>query len=250
MTRAYSTFGHYGGAQYVPRQWLAAFFTSSAIYVGLAVATTVFGLGTHQMAAEKPVDVTFVEKVIKDEPPPAPPTPVPVKPEAPAPVVPKDMKVRKLDKPPPAKELIAPKEMPQEAPAEADPSLDKGIAMWGDGEVDPAALEGGYRVGSAAGMKGAMALPEGGVPPKPSKRNVQPEYPVAARRAGKTGRVVLKIVVTAEGKVTDIQVVEGEEPFVTSAVNAVKRWKYEPARYDGKPITVYRIIHVGFKLEA
>ena len=46
-----------------------------------------------------------------------------------APVVRPDQKVRKLDKPPPPKEMVAPKAMPQDAPREADPSKDKGVAV-------------------------------------------------------------------------------------------------------------------------
>jgi outer membrane biosynthesis protein TonB len=30
----------------------------------------------------------------------------------------------------------------------------------------------------------------------------------------------------------------------------VKHWKYEPARYKGQPIAVYRIIQIPFKLTA
>ena len=41
---------------------------------------------------------------------------------------------------------------------------------------------------------------------------------------------------------------ESAEPFASAAVKAVKQWKYEPARYKGQPITVYRIIQIPFKL--
>ena len=49
----------------------------------------------------------------------------------------------------------------------------------------------------------------------------------------------------------------GREPFArlvsitdgsSSAIKAVKHWKYEPARHKGQPITVYRIIQIPFKL--
>jgi outer membrane biosynthesis protein TonB len=40
----------------------------------------------------------------------------------------------------------------------------------------------------------------------------------------------------------------GEEPFASAAVAAVKKWHYEPARYKGQAITVYRIIRIPFKL--
>ena len=75
-----------------------------------------------------------------------------------------------------------------------------------------------------------------------------PPYPQEARAAGKTGMVILKVVIRADGSVADVQVMRGEEPFVQRALQAVKTWKYEPARYKGQPITVYRIIQIPFKL--
>ena len=172
-------------------------------------------------------------------------------PPAAAPVIPKDMKLRKLDKPPPPKELVAPKEMPKEAPKEADPSQDKGIAVYGEpGEGDPAGLEGGMQGGVVGGQVGAIALPEDALPPMPSTANVPPAYPQEARAVGKTGTVILKVIILANGKVADVQVMRGDEPFVSAAVQAVKRWQYEPARYRGQPITVYRIIQIPFKLNA
>ncbi len=246
MRPAISPFGHYGDPEQLPRQWASAFFASLAIYAGLAAGAVVLGVGTAQVMTEKPVDVTFVEKVLKSEPPPLPPVEIKPAPAAAAPVIPRGMKARKLDKPPPPKPLVAPKQMPQEAPREAEPSQDKGIGVSGEpGEGDPAGLEGGM-----VGGRGPVALPEGAVPPKPAKSNVRPEYPKTARRAGKMGTVTLKIVILADGRVGEVQVVSGEEPFVTAAVEAVKTWKYEPARCMGQPISVYRIIQVGFKLEA
>jgi protein TonB len=151
------------------------------------------------------------------------------------------MKVRKLTKPPP-QQLVAPKEMPQEAPAEADPSQDKGIEVW---EPDAAELEAGYRAGKKEEITEQLA---GVTKAKPAKGNTPPEYPKAARNAGKTSSVVLKIRITVAGRVEDVVVVEGEEPFITAAVEAVKKWRYEPARYGGKPISIHRTIKIGFQL--
>ena len=253
MNDVFPTFGHYGESERVPRQWWAAFFTSSAVYVLLGVAAVVLGTATKQIITETPVDVTFVEKVAKPEPPPPPPPVIQEAPKPPppaaAPVVPKNMKVVKLDKPPPPKELIAPKELPQEAPKEADPSEDKGIAVYGEpGDGDPAGLEGGSADGVAGGRVGAIALPEDADPPMPLKSNTPPEYPQEARAAGQTGMVILKVIILADGRVADVQVMRGEEPFVSAAVKVVKAWRYEPARYQGQAITVYRIIQIPFKL--
>lgn len=254
-------FGGYDDDGSGRRSWLVATFGSTAIYAAIVLLVVLLGSATKQVLEDKPVDVKFVEKVVKEPPPPAPvpaaPPPKPaaeVKPQAPAaaaPVVRPDLKVRKLDKPPPKKEMVAPKEMPQAAPKEADPSEDKGVAVYGEGgNGDPAGLEGGVAQGGVVGgtVGGAIALPEDAIPPKPLDSNPVPPYPQEARAAGKTGMVILKVVILADGTVGDVTVMRGEEPFVGAAVATVKKWKYEPARAQGQPITVYRVIQIPFKL--
>ena len=242
----------YGESEHGPQHWLAAGLSSSLIYLVVAIGVVMIGTATKQMIQEKKVDVTFVETVVKEEPPPPPPPVVekPKPPPAAAPVIPKDMKVRKLDAPPPPKELVAPKEMPKEAPKEVDASLDKGIAVYGDmkGPGDAAGLEGGMEGGVVGGRVGAIELPEDADPPMPAKSNVPPTYPEVARASGKTDTVNLKVVIMANGNVGDVQVMRGEEPFASAAVESVKKWHYEPAKYKGQPITVYRIIKIPFKL--
>src|SRR5262245_51772310 len=102
----FATFGPYGGDAQGRRSWVAALFASSAIYVAIGVGIVLLGSVTKRVVIDKKVDVTFVEKVIKEAPPPPPPPPKPlpeVKPQAPAaaaPVVRPDQKIRKLDAPP------------------------------------------------------------------------------------------------------------------------------------------------------
>lgn len=243
-------FGAYVDADVTSRSWGASFAASAAIYTGMVVTALVLGRATQKIIQEKAVDITFVEKVVK-APPPPPPV-IPQIPVAAAPVVRPDQKVRRLDKPPPPKELLAPKDMPQAAPREADPALDKGIAVYGDADKgDPAGLEGGQAGGVAGGMVGgAIALPEDATPPEPVASNTKPPYPEEARKLGRTATVVLKIVILADGTVAKVDVMRGEEPFASTAVTTVKHWRYEPARHKGQPITVYRIIQIPFKLTA
>jgi periplasmic protein TonB len=251
MTEAASAFGSYVRDESSPRSWAASFATSSAIYIGLAIAAAMLGSAAKKAIRPAAVDVKFVEKIAL-EPPPA----VEVKPQAPAaaaPVVRPDQKIRHLDKPPPPKEMVAPKEIPKAAPAEADPSEDKGVAVYGEGDKgDPAGLEGGVTQGGVVGgqVGGAIALPEDGIAPAPASSNVIPAYPQEAKANGKTGTVVLKVVILADGSVGAVQVLRGEEPFVTSALAAVKHWKFAPARYRGQPIAVYQVIQIPFKLNA
>ncbi len=247
-----STFGHYGGTEPMPRSWLAAMLPSSALW-GAVIGAAMLGVGAQQVV-EKTHEIKFVETVVKkEEPPPPPPPPKEDKPKPPpaaAPIIPKDMKVRILEKPPPPKELVAPVEMPQEKPPEEDPDKDKGVAIYGkQGEGDPAGLEGGMDGGKAGGMKGVIELPDGAVPPKAKASNRPPEYPREMRKEGRIGYVTLRIIVDANGNVTDIQTLDGDEPFVTEAITAVKKWRYEPATMNGVPIAVYRNIKIKFKLD-
>jgi periplasmic protein TonB len=238
------------------RRWFVSLLVSSAIY-GAAI-TAIVHLGGEPMmrVAQKMVDVTFVEKIVKPEPPPPPPAPPPApKPQGPpaaaAPVVPPHLTVRRLEKPPPPKPMVAPRRMPKEVPPEADPREDKGVAALGDaGTQDPAGLEGGTTQGGVVGgvPGGPIELPDDAIPPRPKGTNVVPAYPQAARTDGRTGVVVLEIVILADGSVDRVRVVRGDEPFASAAVEAVKTWKYEPARFKGQPISVYRTFSVTFKL--
>jgi protein TonB len=239
------------------RDWFASLAASSAIYVAVAIAVIAIGSTAKKVAKLAAVEVKFVEKIVNEPPPPPPPQAVPeVKPQAPAaaaPVVRPEQKIRRLEKPPPPKEMVAPKEMPQAAPKEADPSEDKGVAVYGEGgKGDPAGLEGGVTQGGVVGgqVGGAIALPEDAEPPVLAGNNPIPAYPQDARASGKTATVVLKVIILADGSVAQVQVLRGEEPFASAALAAVKHWKYTPARYKGQPIAVYRVIQIPFKLNA
>lgn len=61
------------------------------------------------------------------------------------------------------------------------------------------------------------------------KSRVAPVYPELARKMGLTGTVKLQVLVSANGSVKDTKVIGGHPILVTSAVEAVKKWKFEPA---------------------
>ncbi len=252
--RAYEeTFSLYGHHDQEPTNWLAALFGSSLVYVVIAVLAVTIGTAARQIIHEKEVEVKFVEEVVKVDPAPPPPPPPKVIKQAPpaaAAVVPKDMQVRKLDAPPPAKELLAPEDMPLDKPAEVDASLDKGVAVYGEGVGDVAGLEGGIAGGEAGGVAGLMRIPEDAEPPVPSKSNRAPAFPELAKKAKDTDTVVMRILILATGEVSEVTVLSGKEPFASVAAAAVKKWRYRPASFEGKPVATFRIIRMPFKLTA
>ena len=79
---------------------------------------------------------------------------------------------------------------------------------------------------------------------------VDPEYPEAASRVYRTGKVVLSFTVQVSGAVTDIEVVQSAGPDLdTAAVQAVSRWRYEPATEGGVPAQAHGTVSIPLSLE-
>jgi TonB family protein len=79
---------------------------------------------------------------------------------------------------------------------------------------------------------------------------LDPVYPDSARRAGLEGMVILQIVIDAQGKVIDARVVLAQPPgvFEEAALEAVRKWRFEPALQREKPIKVQMAQTVMFRL--
>ena len=75
------------------------------------------------------------------------------------------------------------------------------------------------------------------------KSSIQPAYPELARKNNIVGTARLEIVIAADGSVKNIKILGGSPVLTQAAVDAVKKWKYEPAqsetstvlRFDFKP---------------
>jgi periplasmic protein TonB len=77
---------------------------------------------------------------------------------------------------------------------------------------------------------------------------VQPQYPTLARQARVQGVVVLRAVITCEGKIANIQVVSGPPLLVQSAMDAVLQWSYRPYCLNNEPVEVETQVTVNFTL--
>jgi protein TonB len=78
-----------------------------------------------------------------------------------------------------------------------------------------------------------------------------PEYPFAARRLGKEGRVILRITIDAKGKLDDVEVVEASDRiFVDAAVDSMKKSKFLPGKRNGVPWRYRCKVVVRFALGA
>jgi TonB family protein len=85
------------------------------------------------------------------------------------------------------------------------------------------------------------------VKPEPIHQ-VAPEYPEIARKAGLTGKVFLKFRVNVDGSVSDVSVLRGQQIFRKAAMEAIEKFRFKPAEYDGKIVAVWMTQPVSFRL--
>lgn len=80
----------------------------------------------------------------------------------------------------------------------------------------------------------------------------RPRYPKLARKASVAGKVILEAVIQTDGAVGELRVLR--EPranlgFGDAAIEAVRQWRYQPAKQNGKPVAVYFTIVLEFVLK-
>jgi TonB family protein len=86
-------------------------------------------------------------------------------------------------------------------------------------------------------------------PPKLIER-VEAPYPEAAERAGVQGAVTIELIVDADGHVADATVLApAGHGFDEAALAAVRRFRFEPGRADGKPVPVKVTYRYAFTLK-
>ncbi len=103
---------------------------------------------------------------------------------------------------------------------------------------------------AAAYLDATIGAPGAGVtPPSPIYKPDAP-YTAAARNKGIEGVVVLWVTVGPQGIVTDVQ--EKSEPLGAgldqSAIDTVKKWKFNPATRDGEAVAVRLTVEISFHL--
>jgi periplasmic protein TonB len=132
-----------------------------------------------------------------------------------------------------------------------DPRANVGVASLGTGRGGGIGSGdgSGLGLGSGGNTGGGVFRVGGGVSaPIPTYR-VEPEFTPEARQAKFQGTVLVSVVVGADGRTRDIRVLRPVGMGLDqNAVDAVKQWRFEPAKKDGRPVSVYATIEVEFRL--
>ena len=78
-----------------------------------------------------------------------------------------------------------------------------------------------------------------------------PQYPPAALRSGVSGTVMVRVAVDASGMPTEVTLEKksGSRDLDRAALEAVKKWRFQPAQRDGQAIAASLVIPIEFKAQ-
>jgi periplasmic protein TonB len=196
--------------------------------------------------------------------PPAPPRrerQIPVRREPPKP---REVAAAKIEEPAP--QPVAPVPAPATAPTPAPVPPDTGPAPTATlpaiGEPapapgPPAPASSGNTVAlppsaPIVASKPSTAPPDGVTrTPRPQGGyQVRPAYPSAPRRLGIQGTTMLRVHVLADGRIGDVLVDRsaGHPDLDRAAMEAVRRWRFEPARRGADAVAMWVLLPVEFRL--
>jgi len=85
-----------------------------------------------------------------------------------------------------------------------------------------------------------------------SASNQKPTYPNMSKRLGEQGTVVLRVLVKADGSAGEVEVKSSSSypRLDQAAVEAVKTWRFNSAKIDGKAIDEWYQVPIPFKLQS
>jgi TonB family protein len=74
-----------------------------------------------------------------------------------------------------------------------------------------------------------------------------PMYPALAKQSNTQGDIVIRATIDKAGHVAHMDVVSGPAVLRQAALDALGRWKYEPSRLNGQPVSVQMLVTIKFR---
>jgi protein TonB len=203
------------------------------------------------------LDLRQLQSVLLVAPPPPPPPPPPA---ANVPVV----KVRPMAHLMDAGKLVAPRAIPKDIKIIKEDDQPPDAGMGGVAGGVPGGVAGGSMGGVLGGVIGGSvtSVPLAPPPPRPKApvrvggrvkeprliSRVDPIYPPLAKQTHMQGTVVIDAILDEKGDVIEMKVLSGPPLLIQAAVDAVRRWKYEPTYLNDQPVQVQLNVTVTFRL--
>lgn len=98
--------------------------------------------------------------------------------------------------------------------------------------------------------EGGPRDPGGELTPPVKVHAPPPSYSLEERAAGLEGVVIIQAVIDREGRLKAPYLLKADAPsFAYRAAEAMREWRFKPARLDGEPVTVFYNLVVNFNLK-
>jgi TonB family protein len=81
-------------------------------------------------------------------------------------------------------------------------------------------------------------------------KRADPAYPLIASRGERQGQVIVRVRISETGTVEDAAIVSGDPVFQPAAIEAMKKWSFQPYIKNGKPIKVTTDFPVSFVIQS
>jgi protein TonB len=80
---------------------------------------------------------------------------------------------------------------------------------------------------------------------------LHPPYPASEIRGGNSGRVVIRVLIGADGRVKQVERVAAASDafFAAAQKQALTKWRFKPATSDGTPIEQWKTMSLRFELQ-
>lgn len=205
-----------------------------AVIAAIAAIHVGGGWGVMQIPAVREAVVEAVPIFVNFVPAPEPP-----KPELPPPPPPPPKPVMRTPPPPPAIMAAAPTPSPAPPAFVVEPPPAVPVPAPEPAPVPPPPPPAPPAAPTAISSQDIQVLFQ-----------VQPEYPAVSKRLRETGTTRLLLTIDEHGALTSVQVQRssGFSRLDSSAVAALKKWRFKPYVLNGRPIAVTAPIPIEFTL--
>jgi TonB family protein len=77
---------------------------------------------------------------------------------------------------------------------------------------------------------------------------IQIKYPAEAKKAGITGKIIIKVLISKTGLVLESEMVKSIPGLDEAAIEAIKKVRFKPGKFEGKPVEVWIRIPISFEI--
>ena len=220
--------------------------------LGSLVAPPAQAQTASAQSAPAPAAAQPVPPAVESAPPPAPPPKPPVETPRPRPRPPQPRPQPERPRPPVPAAPVPPVQAPVEAPvSQSAEAANLDNASGAPNAQAQAANTSGSNAPATRGDPSGVADAVTGPSSSASYlNNAKPPYPPLSRRMREEGRVILRVLVTAQGVAGRVEIrrSSGFSRLDQAALNAVRNWRFVPAKRGNTPIEMWYDVPIDFSL--